>query len=232
MGQRIRILTTAPHGAVPFSHLHLLAGCIHKWLGQGNEVHGAPALHSFSWLTGGEGTRGGLRFPGGASLFFSAWDGGLARRLLQGIRDEPSIFCGMQVREVHLLPSRQWQGEGLFRARGGVLLKVPRADRTDDHVTFGQPRQAEEALTLTLQRKLALAGLPHQGAYARFAPEAMAPKTKLVSYKGIENRVSLCPVLVEGTPEQVEFAYYVGAGHSTGTGFGALEKVGSDSIHS
>lgn len=38
--------------ALPFDHLPLLTGTIHKWLGQNNE-HGDVSLYSFSQLEGG-----------------------------------------------------------------------------------------------------------------------------------------------------------------------------------
>jgi hypothetical protein len=60
------------------------------------------------------------------------------------------------------------------------------------------------------------------GVRVYFLPDASAPKTKLVSYRGIGNKASFCPVVVEGTPEQVGFAWKVGVGNSTGIGFGAL----------
>ncbi|MGN9307593.1 CRISPR-associated endoribonuclease Cas6 [Enterococcus faecium] len=50
-----------------------------------------------------------------------------------------------------------------------------------------------------------------------------AAKTKLVYYKNIGNKTSICPVIIEGTPEQIAFAWNVGVGNSTGIGFGALK---------
>jgi CRISPR-associated endoribonuclease Cas6 len=57
---------------------------------------------------------------------------------------------------------------------------------------------------------------------ARFDHSFRNARTKLVKIKGIANRASLCPVIVEGTPEAVQFAWNVGIGHGTGSGFGCL----------
>ncbi len=55
-----------------------------------------------------------------------------------------------------------------------------------------------------------------------FDPDYLNPKTKLVEINGIKNRSTMCPVIIEGTPENILFAWNVGVGHSTGCGFGAL----------
>ena len=45
----------------------------------------------------------------------------------------------------------------------------------------------------------------------------------MVTYNGIKNRASLVPIVIEGTTEQITFAWSVGLGNSTGIGFGALK---------
>lgn len=46
---------------------------------------------------------------------------------------------------------------------------------------------------------------------------------KLIDYKGILNKVNMCPVIISGSQEQIAFAWSVGLGFSTGIGFGALK---------
>jgi CRISPR-associated endoribonuclease Cas6 len=79
-------------------------------------------------------------------------------------------------------------------------------------------------MTKTMQTKLRAAGLEqHADAVSvRFDTSYAGAKTKLVDIHGIKNRTSVCPVIVEGSPEAVAFAWDVGVGHSTGAGFGAL----------
>ena len=47
-------------------------------------------------------------------------------------------------------------------------------------------------------------------------------KTRLITLAGSPNRASVCPVIVEGPPSAVAFAWNVGAGNSTHYGFGSL----------
>jgi CRISPR/Cas system endoribonuclease Cas6 (RAMP superfamily) len=48
-------------------------------------------------------------------------------------------------------------------------------------------------------------------------------RDKVATVKGTDHKGSICPVVVEGTPEAVQFAWTVGAGELTGSGFGALK---------
>jgi len=55
-----------------------------------------------------------------------------------------------------------------------------------------------------------------------FDKNYLNPKTKLVNIKNIKNRANFCPIIIEGDPEAIKFAWNVGVGHSTGSCFGAL----------
>jgi CRISPR-associated endoribonuclease Cas6 len=56
----------------------------------------------------------------------------------------------------------------------------------------------------------------------RFDTSVNGAKTKIIDYRGIKNRVNMCPVIIEGKPASKEFAWNVGVGNSTGVGFGAI----------
>ena len=56
----------------------------------------------------------------------------------------------------------------------------------------------------------------------RFDRNYKGAKTKFIEIKGICNRANFCPVIVEGAPEVVQFAWNTGAGHLTGSCFGSL----------
>jgi len=49
------------------------------------------------------------------------------------------------------------------------------------------------------------------------------PKTKLIKVKGISHKANVCPILVKGSPDALAFAWNVGLGHLTGSGFGAIK---------
>ena len=58
---------------------------------------------------------------------------------------------------------------------------------------------------------------------AKRARQLNTGSPKLVDIKGIKHRASLCPVVIEGDPVAISFAWNVGAGHLTGSCFGALK---------
>jgi CRISPR-associated endoribonuclease Cas6 len=68
-----------------------------------------------------------------------------------------------------------------------------------------------------------IAGLPEdESLKIRFDISSGNKRTKVIDYRGIKNRVNLCPVIMEGKSETKAFAWNVGLGNSTGIGFGAI----------
>ena len=216
---RIHLKTTTNKQLLPFDHLPYLVGAFHKWLGE-NEIHGDLALHSLSWLKGGERKANGLHFPNGATWFISAYSDDVIKKVIAGIRKSPQICLGMVVREVIIQETPIFESPKLFTVNSPVLVKSHQ-DSRQKHLAFDDP-QATEVLTNVLKNKLAKAGLSGDGVKVYFKTDSDFAKQKLVNYRGVGNKANYCPVMVEGTPEQIGFAWNVGIGHSTGIGFGAL----------
>ncbi len=210
---------------VRYDHLPALVGAFHGWLGHApNAVHDGLSLYSLSWLSGARGTSGGLRFPEGARWQISAPDAGLIHGLVGGILRQPDLDCGLLVKDAQFQPPPAFvAGTQWFAVASPVFLKGdrPAPGRPADHILWDDPR-ADALLTHVFQRKLEAAGLPTEGAAVAFDRAYPKARTKLATYKGIQCRASLCPVLVTGSAEQIQFAWCVGVGHSTGIGFGSL----------
>jgi CRISPR-associated endoribonuclease Cas6 len=216
---KIHLKISSNKYVLPFDHLPYLVGTFHKWLGE-NEIHGDLALHSLSWLKGGERKENGLHFPNGATWFITAYSDEVIKKLIGGIRQSPEVCFGMVVREVIVQETPVFESPKLFTVNSPVLVKTHR-DGRQKHLSFDDP-QAEEVLTNVLKNKLAKAGMNTDGVKVYFKTDSDFPKQKLVNYRGVGNKANYCPVIVEGTPEQIGFAWNVGIGHSTGIGFGAL----------
>lgn len=218
---RIYIKTCANKEGVSFDHIPQLVGTIHKWIGAQNDYHGSTSMYSFSWLQGGRKGNGGLYFPKGASFFISAYDENLLKQIIQGIREEPSLFAGMVVQEIRIQQTPDFSGGSeCFNVASPVLVKVKEGERIK-HCLYDDPL-SNEALTQSMVRKLELAGIDSAGLSIEFDQEYRSAHTKLINYKGVKNRANICPVLVKGSNEQIAFIWNVGIGHSTGIGFGAL----------
>lgn len=207
---------------VPFDYQHYLTGAFHKWLGH-NTQHDEISLYSLSWLDGSSMTRGALNFPRGARFFISFHDDALAERVVNGALTDPEVCRGMRVMEINQQPTPRFGERHTFKVGSPVLAKSKEVEGKVRHFLYSDA-EADGVLTATLRHKLDVAGhgAPHNTVAVNFDRTYGSPKTKLVAIKNIHNRASICPVTVEGTPEAVAFAWNVGVGHGTGSGFGSL----------
>jgi CRISPR-associated endoribonuclease Cas6 len=205
---------------IPFNYQSFLTGALHKWVGQENMEHGNVSLYSFSWLQHIDTTAKGINLKNGSYFFISAYDDALIKTVVKGIMADSSAFFGSSVLAVEMKETPVFSDVWRFTVASPVLIR--RFDgENDQHIGFDDEK-ASFYLTETMQRKLALAGLPAEHIKVRFDGDFPHPRTKVITYKGIGNRANLCPVVVEGTPEQVAFVWNAGVGNSTGIGFGAL----------
>lgn len=215
------VLKISPNkNLVPFSYQKFLVGSFHKWLGE-NKEHDDISLYSLSWLQGGEKVNGGLDFKHGSEWSISAFDTSILKNLVQNIQIDPQINFGMSVKDIVILENPQFQTKQKFYLNSPVFIKRNQGDRI--HYYLFRDQESDVLMTQTLQTKLKKAGLNSEGVKVGFDRNYHSPKTKMVDYNGIGCKASICPVIVEGTAEQVVFAWNVGIGNSTGIGFGALK---------
>lgn len=219
---RLNLRLTGNAEPVPFDHTHQLTGALHKWLGW-NQAHDELSLYSFSWLGGGTPADGALAFPRGATWTLSFHDPDAGKRVLDGILRDPTVAHGMRVFEVQEQATPAFSGCYRFKVAGPVLARARREGGGRDSLMWDDPR-AGDALTRVMGHKLRAAGFDgeHLDTTVAFDQAYRGARSKLVTIKGISHRASLCPVVVTGTPEAVRFAWLVGVGELTGSGFGAL----------
>jgi CRISPR-associated endoribonuclease Cas6 len=219
---RLHIKFDSDNSQVPINHLKKLVGTVHKWLGPNNEEHGQVSLYSFSWLRGGKlsASKQSLDFSAGGSLFISAWDREFISKHVNGIMENPDMFCGLKVRELTLQDNPDFSNIERFEAAAPVFVRNKVEDKAV-HYLYSQP-ETSELLRETLLTKMAIAGLSDDSLEISFDKRYPKATTKLVHYGEIKNRANICPVIIKGLPETKAFAWNVGIGHSTGIGFGAL----------
>ena len=219
---RIHLKLTPNKEAVPFTHIHDLVGVLHNWLGW-NEEHDTMSLYSMGWLQGSVAKKGNLWFPNGADWQLSFHNKEMALKLLNGLIDEPDVICGMKVYESQMQITPDFGSQYRFNVTSPVLTRKVNDDFTRSHLTY-KDDEADTTLTRTLRNKLLKAGFgpEHLEVVVGFDRSYPKAKTKLVDIKGIKLRANMCPVIVHGTPEAVQFAWNVGVGELTGSGFGAL----------
>ena len=212
---------------VPFNYFHFLSGAFHKIMGE-NNIHNGLSLYSLSALQGGGARKGALDFPRGASWFVSAPDDEQGQQLLttlaQNAPEGTLICCGMRIKERQTQATPEFGDKQMFLANSPIFLRGERReDGYDPHLIYSD-EGADDLLTHVLRKKLCAANMEQHAATAtmRFDRAFKNPKTRLIEIMESKRRASVCPVIVEGTPEAVQFAWNVGAGHGTGMAFGSL----------
>src|SRR5262245_14688864 len=96
---RIHLALSKAHSVIPFDHIPVLAGTLHKWLGE-NEWHNQISLYSFSWLKGTATGNKGLYFQRGGEWFISSYSTDFIKRLIHGIQNDPTINYGISVKSI------------------------------------------------------------------------------------------------------------------------------------
>jgi len=225
---RLHFQLTPNTQTVPFDYQHFLTGRLHAWLGN-NDLHDGISLYSLGWLHGGvtrrDGKRieGGLDFPRGAGWFVSAHDETLLQKIADAALRDGDVCCGMSIVEIRTQKTPDFGPRFCFKVGSPILARSKEIEGRVTHYTYAE-EAADGVLTQTLQHKMDAAGLDasHKEVTVKFDRSYRNAKVKLVTIKNIGNRCSVCPVIVEGTTEAVQFAWNVGIGHLTGNGFGSL----------
>ncbi len=218
---RIHIKMSRTLQPIDFNYQPLLTGCINKWLGENNEQHGRISLYSFSWLQNVDVRNHKIHLKDDTYFTLSFHDIDNIKTVMTNILDSPEMFFGAKVTDICLQDTPDFSGKERFFTASPVLIKRYHENEIT-HYTY-EDEKSDEYLTETLKKKAGIAGLDATGTKVCFDRSYHSPRTKIISYKGIRNRVNICPVIVEGRPEIVAFAWNVGIGNSTGIGFGALK---------
>lgn len=218
---RIYLKLCKNESSIPFNYQELLTGVIHKWIGKANEIHGGSGHYSFSWIQNTIANKKGINLKDGAFFFIGTYEESLLKQIIKGVLQDPEMFHGIKVTDVQVKNIPNFADTEKFLMASPVLLKMKEGNKIN-HVTL-EDENFEEVLTQSFKSKLDKSNLSSEGVSIRLNPKTDFRQTKLVTYKGIKNKTSLAPIIIEGTPEQIAFAWCVGLGNSTGIGFGALK---------
>lgn len=221
---RLHLRLTPNSKPVPFNYQHQLTGALHKWLGE-NELHDKISLYSFSWLRGkADRVDGGLNFPNGAKWFISFWEDEYTEKLKNGILNKPEVIWGLKIEKIKEQAIPEFGEDYRFKVASPVLVRSNQDDGSRKHLLYNE-KEADEILTRRMKAKLEEANFneTESNISISFDRRYPNPQTKLVDIKGTKLRANVCPVKIKGSPEAVKFAWNVGVGELTGSGFGALD---------
>jgi CRISPR-associated endoribonuclease Cas6 len=218
---RLYFKTSFNNKPIPWDYQHFLVGAFHKWMGKENKEHDSgPSLYSISWLSGAVTTKKGLSFPDGAYFFFSSHSGDLCDRIISGVRESNELFSGLKVEEITIADRPKFTEREYLYSASPILIRKKEGDKFI-HMQWDD-EESDNRLTEVIHTKMKIAGLSGN-LQIKFDKEYKKAKTKVVNYKDIKNKANVCPVIVEGDPELIRFAYNVGIGESTGATFGSVK---------
>lgn len=220
---RIYLHLTPNRETVPFNYQQSLVGAFHKWLGE-NELHDDISLYSLSWLSrNGRTNDRGIDFPKGSTFFISTPDPELSQKMVQGIFQKgENIRWGMKIQGIDLQMTPQFGNKRRFLTQSPIFIKRWNPDTKEQKYYFWENEEADDLMTETLHRKLERVGLSTD-VKVFFDKSYYKPNKKMITFNGVKIQATYCPVIVEGDPRAVQFAWEVGVGNSTGIGFGALQ---------
>jgi CRISPR-associated endoribonuclease Cas6 len=218
---RIHLKITPNNKIVPFNCQSKLVGTLHKWIGKNNDFHDKRSHYSLSWLKGGRAKKQGLDFKDGASWFISSPDVDLIKKIISNIQKDPSINFGMEVNEISIQNTPEFSSKVNFQVENPVFVKYKIEDNTE-HGKYHEEK-SNEVITQILKNKLKESSLDYSDITVKFDKNYSRAKTKKILYGKIDNIVNMCPVILEGDPKAIAFAWDVGIGSSTGIGFGSLK---------
>ena len=165
---------------------------------------------------------GKLEFPHGAKMFISFYDQAKIRQIVQTILDDPLMFYGLRVVDVSIEDEPQISDRHLFYCGSPIFVKRKLSDGNVKQYTYND-EEVDLLLKETLITKMKKANLPEDESLdIRFDRSFPNKKTKLITYRGIGNKASMCPLIINGSPKTKQFAWNVGIGNSTGIGFGSI----------
>ena len=222
---RLNLTLSPSTEPLPFNHLHRLTGTLHKWAGPENALHDGLSLYSFGWLHKAQAQNGALQFSEGSRWRLSFYDPEAAKDVMKGILDDPAVTSGMRVVEVKEQAVPSFSERYRFQTDlAPVIARQRRDDGSRQYLTH-EDEEVDAVLTGVLRRKIKAANLDVDPSSVRvqFDRSYDAARTKLATIKGTDHKGSVCPVIVEGPSEAVRFAWLVGVGELTGSGFGALQ---------
>lgn len=219
---RLIIKTTPNKELIPFNYQPKLTSVLHKWLGKDNVEHGAVSMYCFSWLNNLRITNKGFNANNTTNWFINFYDDEKLKTIIKAIQTEPYIFSGMEASEIVIQENPVFDlGKARFNVANPVFLKIKSAEGKTDFVYYNDAN-ASGILTTRFESKLTKAGLDAKNVKVYFDTEYNNAKIKGFEHNGTFNKGSICPIIIEGSAEQIAFAWNVGVGNSTGIGFGAL----------
>ena len=168
-------------------------------------------------------TKGGFMFHNGAVWMISFYEDSFIKQLVKSILSDPDMFCGLSVKDIQIIEENICDSvHRTFFLASPILIKRRMEDNRIKFYSFNDV-ESGTFLVETLKHKMSEAGIPDDDTLKiSFDISYVGRKVKKVKIHEIDNIANMCPVIIDGRADVLEFARTVGLGNSTGSGFGCI----------
>ena len=220
---RIKINVKSGNGLLQANYMEYVKSALHSW-NKCDDFHNSVSLYSLSPLKNIKYVEHDLiQIYNDSYFLISAHDSTLLLKIIEGIQKNPTICKGLEVDNVQIVNTPRFGNEEYFYLNSPILIKrftESQGKKKNEYVMYDDER-ANAFLKETLQRKMSIAGIEGE-IDIRFDLDYNKKTERIIKYKGFANICSLCPVILKGSSDVIEFAWNVGLGNSTGIGLGNL----------
>lgn len=164
----------------------------------------------------------GISFEKGAKWFISFYDENNIKQIIKSILNDPFMFCGFKVVDVTIEETPDLTDRELFYVASPIFIKRKIEGIEKEQYYFFHDKIAGELMKETLLHKMNISGLDIDESLDISFDLSYSSKKKIMYYRGVGNKASLCPLIIKGKPATKAFAWNVGIGSSTGIGFGSI----------
>ena len=247
---RIQILVDVGQGiTLPINNHHLLVGIIYRFLSKSNPEY-ADFLHDEGYRSGIKRfklftfsrllakhrhiTEAKIHLGSTLTWYVSSPVERFLSHFADTLLTEGKLFIGqhkLKVKDVSLLPSPKFETDMRFRCLSPIVMSAVRENNGQQSMHYCLPDDPElsELICQNLIRK-------HEAIYGSISDDVMSFRfdedyirksqgrvTRLVDFKGIKVRGTLCPFYVSGSPALIRVGYECGFGDKNSVGFGMVE---------
>ena len=129
----------------------------------------------------------------------------------------------MSVEDITISRYPNLSNRELYYCASPIFIKRTLTDGNVKQYVFNDS-EANSLLKETLETKMKAAGIEKDETLdIQFDVAYLKKRLKLINYHGINNKASLCPVIIKAKEETKRFIWDVGLGNCTGIGFGAVK---------
>ena len=198
----------------------LMTRLVNKLIGYNNSEHGKRSNFSFSKIYNVRIVNNTIYTKEGSYFYISSSDSGLLIKIINNIKGSKNETLLFKVTAVDLINDIEFiKGQEYKMIMGSPLLLRDK----QRNLLIGDA-EINNVILLRTKNYLKNNNLDSDD-FSISIDDASNNRIKMITYKGIKNKVNKCNLIVKGNNEQLNFIFNNGVGESTGIGLGFIEDI-------